>query len=192
MVTEPPTTPWPPVLGTPATESLAVVFAGFDGAAARLAEVIDAAGKDPAVEVAVQVNVELSTLLWFGRSAVEHVAHLRADRQWRTYLDTLTSADDRDLLRAFGWARNHAGHALARAAGYDPGLLPSVVLYPADDLYPKATQWVWRPRAELPEPDQDRPAGEAAYDTVLAGQGLVPTVQAMAGWLRRTVEAVGD
>ncbi|MBB2900477.1 hypothetical protein FHR75_001265 [Kineococcus radiotolerans] len=190
MVTEPPTAPWPPFIGTPATESLTVAFAGFDGAAARLAEVIDAAGEDPATGVIVMVNVELSALLWFARSAVEHLAHLRADRQWRTYLNTMAPAEDRDLLRAFGWARNHAAHALARTAGYDPGLLPSDTLYPADDLCPRATQWVWRSRAELPEPDQDRPGGEAAYDAALASRALILTVQAMATWLTRTDEAL--
>jgi hypothetical protein len=180
MVTEPLTTPWPAALGTPATESLAVAFAGFDGATARLARVMETPSGRVGPGEVIQAAAELSNVLWHSRSAVEHVARVRAGQQWRTYLDHLEPASDRDLLRACGWARNHAGHALASVARHREGGITLPMTFPIS--FPPA-RWVWTLRSELPAPDEHRPAGEAAYDAMLGGHDLAPSIQDMATWL---------
>jgi len=184
MVTEP-LTPWPPVLGKPVTESLSVAFAGFDGAAARLAEVMSrtATVDSPSPDL-VAGNVELSAALWFARTAVEQIGKREWPGGWDAFLGQLLPSED-TLLLAFGWARNHAGHALARVAAHHSGLLPGDDLYPSDDLYPQGARWVWAQRDDLPAGRRDTD-GEGAYDRTLSGADLQPSIQAMANWLRKT------
>jgi hypothetical protein len=162
----------------PATTSLAVAFAGFDGAAARLAATIDYAGYEPDDD-RLAINVELSALLWFARSAVEHLAQ-NWTGGWSGFLAQLDAADN-DLLNAFRWARNHAGHALARTS--EDAWVPGRAYLDGFFHAPAQLWWLWAPRPGLPEGMTRNRDGQDAYDGELASRDVRPSIQAMAAWL---------
>lgn len=188
MTSESTATPWPPRLGSPAKAELAVAFRGFDDACCRLDQVITSAGHDPHDDDVLAVNVELSAALWFARSAVEELR----SRSWSGMTKKLREEGhdavcrDRGFLgvvNGFRWARNDAGHALARPGGYQPGLYPGPSTFPGTNTFPGESRWYWVSSEILTEAARRENDGRDDYDIELAGRELQPTLARMGEWL---------
>jgi hypothetical protein len=121
--------------------------------------------------VAETVFVPLSEAMWWAVSV--HEGFIEVGGQ--DYQKMRDEPGGR-LLRGAKFARNRLGHQRALAVERVEGQMWPVT-WPM-----RWFEFVWRPAAELPPPDQLRPAELACYENYLAGKPAWQTLDSCAVW----------
>ncbi len=160
----------PPMLLTAAS--------GYLGAVQRYRTAQGTAGRD----AAARLLVPLTEALWWARALDEYLDTQGADRE--AYREKRRTHRLGQVMIGVRYARNRAGHQLARVLDYREGVtIPVRLPFRMGD-------YKWRPLSQLPPPPPDKPdhRGKEAYDRLLAIQPVTNTLDDVTAWFREQPE----